>query len=271
MTRTAVLIQAHNNFKYISLLAEKNGEINFYLHIDKKVKISEDIYSLLSKPNIKVVENPVSVYWGGFSQIEATLKLFDLAIKDKGNDFFHLMSGECFPLIDFEEIEERWGNKKNSVFIEMYERPETYWRLNIGVPYSNSKFIRTIMGRICNRGFKILGKYIKTTRLDVKYYCFGSQWFSIKRENVESILEKERKGFFKQFRYTSCIDEHAFQIALKIDGVKGDGNNRYIRFKKGKSSPDYMDDEDISVAKKSGYWFIRKVNEKDAIRLLNGN
>ncbi|WP_241570103.1 beta-1,6-N-acetylglucosaminyltransferase [Rosenbergiella collisarenosi] len=256
---TAVLIQAHNNLSYILFLAEKFLGINFYVHIDSKniednIKLRECNYS-----NIQFISNPKSVYWGGYSQVKATLKLLTLAYENPENEFFHLMSGECIPLKDFYEIEKEWHASKEKVYMEILDRPEVYWRLNVKVPYVDSNFMRKIPGKVCNRFFMMLGKLYKNTAIPKENYCYGSQWFSIRREVVTLILEENGIGFFKNFKFISCSDEHAFQILLKSNGFECINNKRFIKFITGKSSPEYLNKDDLMLAKKNNYWFARKV------------
>ncbi|HHG8608515.1 TPA: beta-1,6-N-acetylglucosaminyltransferase, partial [Morganella morganii] len=85
---TAVLIQTHNNAKYISTLAKRNPSVRFYVHVDNKTPLT---YKEIEKNNISnlyLIKNRVDVYWGGSSQLIATLRLMMEAIKDSNNKYF---------------------------------------------------------------------------------------------------------------------------------------------------------------------------------------
>lgn len=269
VNKTAVLVQAHSEVDHILTLAKENPCVNFYIHCDiKNEKLNKELQAL-NVNNLHVINDPIEVHWGGVSQVQATLKLLKFAFSNEENNYFHLISGECFPVKSFQEIEKEWECLGDVQFVEVKDRPETYWRLNLNVPYSNTPFIRTFPGKICNRIYMLLGKLIKTTSLEKEMYCYGSQWFSVTRKYAEIFLKEEALGFFEQFKYTSCVDEHAFQIILKKYGISVGVNKRYIQFQNNKSSPKYLTYEEMKSINFDEYWFARKIKSSLAQRLLN--
>ena len=76
-----LLIQAHKDVGYFLEFARLNEQANVYIHIDKK---STDIPTPVYK-NVFIVKNPINVYWGGWSQVEATLLLSKTALLNKEN------------------------------------------------------------------------------------------------------------------------------------------------------------------------------------------
>lgn len=73
--------------------------VRFFVHIDKKVEIRPFQDALSDVPNATLIENRVSVYWGGWSQVQATLNLIQEAVDS--NEYFHrfaLLSGSCYPV-----------------------------------------------------------------------------------------------------------------------------------------------------------------------------
>lgn len=266
--KTAVLIQTHKNAKYILALGRRYKDIRFYIHVDKK---SDPVYSEIKKNmtgNIFLIEDRCSVYWGGSSQYKATLKLINAAYENKDNEYFHLVSGECVPLIDFNEMERLWAPGTN--YIECKKRKDTEWRLKIKVFYSDSDFIRTFVGRILNRLHRYVATLYNFTGVDVNAIFYGSQWFSINRDFVSKIvLVYKEKIFFDFFENISCSDEHVFQMLAKSLHVSVNENNkRYIVFREGNNSPEYLSSAQLISAGENGYWFARKLHENNLIDFI---
>ncbi len=269
--KTAVLIQSHNNAKYICTLAIKNPQIRFYVHIDQKHQSVFDEIQKKDINNILLLHNRIKVYWGGSSQIYATLNLMKEALKEPRNIYFHLISGECYPLKDFLDIEKEWDTFPEMNYIESNKKIEYNWRLKTLVPHANTNYLRTFLGRVINKILKLFSFFITTSKIDKNYFFFGSQWFSLNRTTINKIIEVHNaSSFFFNFKYITCADEHAFQIFVRKYKIQNISNNnkRYIVFKNN-SSPIYLTENEIRNLKNSEYWFARKVKCEMAISLLN--
>ncbi|WP_435952991.1 beta-1,6-N-acetylglucosaminyltransferase [Dryocola sp. BD626] len=274
-TNTAVLIQTHNNASYISLLAKLNPDVSFYVHVDLKC---DDIFHEIKKTsceNIFLLEDRVSVYWGGYSQIVATLKLLHMALIKSNASYYHLMSGECFPLIPFSQMEKIWGCTPTVNFIESHKRPDNEWRMRTWLPFVDTKHMRTFPGRVIKKTLRFISNIVKTSNITDDIF-YGSQWFSINRELCQKIVHVyQNQDFFNKFSSVTCSDEHAIQMLVrKFDNADiADNNKRYIFFEDGASSPNYLDEDKINMLRRdfnSEYWFVRKVHEVDMINQLNG-
>ncbi len=259
--KTAVLIQAHSNIDHFIDMFNSNKNVNFYVHMDKKNKELNKDLRVWGFENVYVVENSVKVYWGGYSQLIATLILIKLAYQNPENIYFHLISGECVPLVNFEDMMKEWIRNDNCLYMNFSTRDDLNWRLNIKAPHSDTFLLRTFIGRVFNRALKILGNRFKFTKFHVRDYAFGSQWFSFTRYHASLIIEYDENNYFENFRKISCADEHAFQMLFKKLNIKISDNKRYIVFKDGKSSPEYLKISDLQQAESNGLWFARKVNK----------
>lgn len=268
---TAVLIQTHNNAKYICTLALKNPKVRFYVHVDKKKPLVFEEIKKNNIVNINLIDERVNVYWGGSTQLTATLKLMNEAIKNNKNKFFHLISGECLPLKSFEEIEKEWKQNPKLNYIESNKNSEYDWRLKTIYPHANTDYLRTLLGKVLTKILKLSSNILKLTNIDKNNYYFGSQWFSITRSTIEKIIFiSNSSNFFLDFKYTTCADEHAFQILVRKYNVEyiTNNNKRLINFA-GNSSPIYLSKKTlIDEINKNNYWFARKVKENVAIDLL---
>ncbi|WP_166185578.1 beta-1,6-N-acetylglucosaminyltransferase [Providencia sp. M-8] len=265
--KTAVLIQSHNNSNYICNLARIFYDIRFYVHIDKKNSIDYDTILESNIENITLIKDRINVFWGGASQIYATLNLLKEAIKNPKNEYFHLMSGECLPLKDFKLMEQEWSKNPDINYIESHLDKKNEWRLKVRVPHADTKYLRTFLGKVFNKILKFSTYIYKSTNFNENYFYFGSQWFSINRNLAEKFIDKKNDSYFRNFENITCADEHAFQILARMESEPAnisDNNKRFIIFKK-KSSPEYLTEETLLNIDRNNYWFARKVKEKTLI------
>jgi hypothetical protein len=95
MMKIAYLILAHTHPLHLTRLisALHTEHAHIFLHIDKK---SQDMICLPITNTITLIKNTVTVNWGGFSVVQATLNLSKEATASGEYDYFILLSvGIC--------------------------------------------------------------------------------------------------------------------------------------------------------------------------------
>lgn len=268
MSKNAFLILTHKSIDHIYAYAKFYLDANFYIHLDKKVEINR--INNQDLPNVHFVEDidRVDITWGGFSMVQATLNLVRFALShDHENSFFHLISGDDV-ILQHEEFL-KW--ESDEIFIENYETIDNRYRLRFNFIHSDTNFQRKFIFKLLTQIFKKIDFFLVTKK---KYYC-GSQWFSIKRKELLSLIETINESDIRFFRKKLCPDEHFFQFILNKSSLKEkislSGNKRLIIFDKkfqNGSSPLFLNFEQLSNGKDQGYWFARKVNQ-DTINQFN--
>ena len=109
----AILILAHKDADFVYKLSKfLKQKFNVYVHFDTKFSLSRETKEKFDEANIFVCQK-INVHWGAFSIIEATFVLMKEALKNKDNTFFHLISGQDFPVKDINEIYDFYENKIN--------------------------------------------------------------------------------------------------------------------------------------------------------------
>ena len=105
MSRTpsaiAYLVTAHAEPLQLRRLVQSLAApwASFFVHIDRKTAIEPFAKALVGVAPVTFVRRRVRVYWGGWSQVEATLRLMQCAMtKDRTLARFALISGACYPL-----------------------------------------------------------------------------------------------------------------------------------------------------------------------------
>lgn len=269
MFKTAVLVQTHCNEKYIYNLARKNKNVLFYVHVDKKNCTAKEWFLKNELSNLYVINDNVNVHWGGGSQFIATLKLMKEAYKTESVQYFHLMSGECYPVTSFVAIEKQWDLVPNVNFIESNKNTTFNWRFKTPQICLNTPYLRVTIVRVINKLLRLL---FSGEREPKTYNYHGSQWFSLNRKMVGFLLEKEKDGAFFEYYKVPCSDEHAIQTLARHSGEKiANSNKRYIVFPHGSSSPKYLTSSEIEniMLTNTKYWFVRKVKYEDLMVMLN--
>lgn len=269
----ALLVQAHKNLDYFIQLANDEKNLNVYVHLDKKSAEFECLKNQDLPSNFYILEDSISVIWGGFSQVLATLKLFHRAMLDSENQFFHLVSGEDVVLQPFEMIEKNWQDVYHFAPMLICEQNSNYfYRFFCDTLHANTRWQRSLGGKILTKIQQIFAKtYLLFTKPQPVY--FGSQWFSITRDDwqkIQPFLQKYQPFFAKKL----VPDEHFFQTLLKNETQiqPSNVNQRYIIFDKkinNGNSPIYLDFAQLQRAKQQYHWFARKVHQDVANEWLN--
>ena len=97
--RIAYLILTHKN---PGLLKRAIGVLStelsaFFVHVDSKADVRE--FSGIRGKNISFSEERLPVYWGDFSQVEATMRLMRQGLESSARaDYFVFLQGSDYPL-----------------------------------------------------------------------------------------------------------------------------------------------------------------------------
>lgn len=269
MKKHALLVQAHKNVDYFVNLAKIKPTINIYIHFDKKSDEYERLKNQSLPDNIYLITDRVVVNWGGFSQILATLILFETAFANHDNGYFHLLSGEDILLQDINNIEQNWGEGFDFAMMLSCEIRQKYaYRLQFDTIHADKLWQRQFFGKVFTKYYQLLSKIF----LYQGQVYFGSQWFSVTRQDWEQILPfvHDYKVFFEK---KLVPDEHFFQTIVKEKTTirVANDNKRLIIFDKNinrGNSPIYLSMQQLQQAKLNNYWFARKVSADVAMQWL---
>lgn len=282
--RHAFLIIAHNNWwqlkQLIQLLDAENHDI--YVHIDKKSKsFSEKDFSNLTAESKVYFFQKYEVFWGGFSQVQVELFLFEKAYQQK-YDYYHLVSGVDLPLKSNRKIDTFFEKNQGKEFIlydnekllndpEISRRTKYYhylqnYRRRYSQKWKNDFFT------FCERASLVMQIVLHVNRVKkldwtVKY---GSNWVSITNDLVAELL-KQKEKITKVFSCTNCADELFVQTVAYNCGFKDriycpeDGmteNVRLIDWTRGKNGNPYtFRNQDYQSLKTNKNLFARKFSE----------
>ncbi|GAB2644249.1 beta-1,6-N-acetylglucosaminyltransferase [Emticicia sediminis] len=263
--KIAHLILTHANPHQLSRLIERltHPDADFYIHVDLKTDIQPFLF--LKSENVKFIKNRVSVYWGAYSIVQATVNSFEeILVADKKYDFVNLLSGQDYPLKSTADIHHFFENNLGKAFMHTLSVANEWQE---AIP-------RLTKYHLCNYHFagkhfieKCLNKFMPLRKMPNNLVPVGrSQWFSISAKHAQYIVEylQENKNVKRFFELTWGSDEIVFQTILFNSIYQKDmvnDNLRYIDWSEGKASPKTFTIDDLVVLQDSRKLFARKFSE----------
>lgn len=273
--RHAYMIICHTNFDQLNLLLEllddKRNDI--YLHIDKKAKgySIDTIRRHVHNAGLNVIK-PMSVSWGGDTQIKVEISLLEAATKTT-HQYYHLISGMDLPIKTQDEIHRFFADHSGTDFVALEK--ENPHNLNKDFLYRVDYYYLFQNLMKGNRDGRLAHLQMKHLRLQNKFrirrsaksgldFVMGSNWFSITHRTAVYVLDAYRKHR-RSFRFTCCADEVFLQTLIAkspfCDSIEDD-NLRMIDWFRGNPYTYRAEDFDSLIAAPPNRLFARKFDEK---------
>ena len=223
MGKHAYLIMAHSNVnqlkKLLHCLDYEDNDI--FIHFDAKFNDLniDDIGYICKKSNV-IFTNRISVYWGGYSQIQARFILLETARANDKYDFYHFISGQDLPLYSQAYIHDFFDKHKDEEFISIGPYAEWYLKRVKYFCFRDNKWSRKFIGKCINKLLTFLQKCFAIDRIrhtNIKFYI-GEAWFSVTEQFVDYVLSK--KNFCeKYFDHGVCTDELMFATLYMLNST----------------------------------------------------
>lgn len=273
--RQAILILAHKEFDEVLELSRLlNRSFNVYIHFDIKMLLTNEQKEVLQRDNIDYVQM-VSADWGSFGISEATIELMRIALQNKDNRYFHIISGQDWPAIDVEDIYNFYINsdriymrfQKADSVVKSHE-PVILWQKFYFDYHKINR--RTLFGKIYHRVSIAMQKLFKVDKFkklgfNLAVYC-GANWMGLPRYALEYLLNyyDNNESVRKVFQTGFCSDEFWVQTILCNSDYADkivNCNYRFVKWtKKYDNYPAILDETDFEDIIKGEYHFIRKVD-----------
>lgn len=271
--KVAHLILTHNNPSQVQRLINRlaHPDADFYIHVDLKTDIHPFLF--LASKQVKLINNRVSVYWGAYSIVQATVNSFEEILASSIKyDYVNLLSGQDYPLKSTHEIHAFFEENPNQAFMHTLS-VATEWQEAIprvtkyhlsNYQFSGRHTIEKYMNMILPKR-KMPNHLIPVGR---------SQWFTITGKHVEYIVTylQQNKNVRRFFELTWGSDEIVFQTILYNSIYQKEmvnDNLRYIDWSEGNASPKTFTIEDLPNLLNSGKLFARKFNPSVDEGVLN--
>lgn len=207
----------HRNPRLLRSAIDKLSTENcaFFIHIDRKSDIRE--FSNIGGENIFFSEERVPVYWGEFSQVEATMRLIRRALAcNTIFDYFVFLQGSDYPLRSGRYINRFLEENRGGEFMSLVKMPAPGYPLSKinKLRYPSDKPVRRFVTRF-------LGK-LGLAQRDYRRYLGGLEayaghaWWTLSRDAAEYIVEfaKSNQHVDEYFRNAFTSDEMFFHTIL---------------------------------------------------------
>lgn len=275
MKKHAYLIMAHYNMKELERLMRcLDYELNdLYLHIDIKAEnVNVEYLSRLVKKSKLVFLYRKNIIWGSESQIECEMELIKCALHGGEYSYLHLLSESDLPIKPQSIIHQFFDQNAGKEFIHFEtvhlsgaDRNKIYRFYPFQKYIGNKKNMLYYLQNILVKIQIFTGIHRK---IQIDKFAKGSNWFSITSDFANYIVQQE-DWIKRTFRYTLCCDEIFIQTLVLQSNYKDrlykatfdddyTANMRKIFWRRGKSSPRYIKNEDIQVLIESKRIFARK-------------
>ncbi len=263
----AFLILCHRVPRHIATLALQYPEHHYYIHYDAKLPINQ-LDCLQNYHNIHILNNRINIHWGDFSMILATLNLMQSALAHKDNRYFHLMSGDCVPLLSPDALTAQMAQfPEKSVFLQCQNVPRLRHRARFNAPHADTRWQRSLIGKILTKIIQLADYLIPSEQIGWQ----GSQWFSADRPALQILFNESLAEPADYFAKKLVPDEHFFQYIVKMLPEQFnlvENNHRFIRFNHHANHPDFLNLDELWQARRDGYWFARKATPETLARFL---
>ena len=280
--RHAYLIIAHNEPRLLrALLQALDVEWNdIFLHIDRRNAdlLTEARGFQLQRAQLRVLPNPIAVYWGHTSQVEVELLLMREALESGPHAYYHLLSGCDLPVKSAAEIRTFFAQHQGAEFVGFWNdeghrrdalrKVRYYYFFNRWKKRSSSRFLHHVTSPLRNLMLNVqkLAGVNRWRGRDAELKK-GFQWFSITEDCLQYVLAHEA-DIWQMFHHTLCPDEIFLQTIVwnspfrsrlfDVDDAQR-GSMRAIDWERG--TPYVWQKEDMDYLIGSPYLFARKFDE----------
>lgn len=283
--KQAILITAYKNIEQLNdLLDAFDYRFVFYIHIDKKSNIcKDDINKLKSRERVLFVSQEYSINWGGVNHLKAILALLREAIKDEETTYFHLITGQDYPIKTPQQMVSFMEAHNGKEFMEYNKLPYANW------PHGGTDRIdhynlndhlygRDGFGRFVIMSFlaiqRRLGLKRKYPNNFPKTIYGGSTYWSLSWQCINYVFKymEENPEYLERFEYSFCSEEIFFQTIIlnsPFANMVENSNLRYIDWtERNNSFPANLDNSDLKPILESDSLFARKFEKPYSDALL---
>lgn len=280
----AFLMEVHKSpelfSRIVKILAADNH--HFYVHIDAKVaEMDLFVNAVKDIKNVTFIDR-IKIFHGAVSQIYCEIALFKAAYANPHIDYFHLISGQDYPLRSntvFDDFFEKHCGEsftciEGQSFHDEMMKHKYRMRTELYCPNEDQKWFRLFL-RLTWRM-----QLMFHTRRPIPGCWGGWNWKSLHRSVTGHFLDylEHNPKFLKRFNHTMCCDEIYFatiyKSKMKEMNIKGLMPLRFVSTEpkwhiEETHRPYTMDERDYPDIYPSQAFFCRKVDLPYSSKLLD--
>lgn len=282
--KQAILITAYKNVEHLLEIIDCfDTEFYIYIHFDKKSYLSKNQLELIrKKANVILLSRRYSINWGGFNHLRCILFLVKEGLKNKEIEYFHLISGQDYPLKSQVEFNQFLNQNKGKQFLEYFQMPTDNWPNKGKERLGNYNLYDWFDAKVSFQK-KIIYAFLEVQwRLNIKRKPIkefstlygGSTWWTLSADCLNYVIRflEDHPTFLKKFNFSFCSEEILFQTIIVNSPYNKNlvnDNLRYIQWEERNGScPAILDETDFENIKKSDALFARKFDKLHSNKLL---
>lgn len=280
----AIIILAHKNIPQVARLARYfEHDCDVFVHIDRKQQVDPAELALLKNlPQVRLVSRQYDVNWGGFSILECEIWLMQQVFVQSDAKYFHLISGQDYPVRPLTQFLDFFEEKKGKEFMLNIHLPNPGWekntfgRFQYYYPYDQAGDRPNPRHWASEQAKLQQDRGMKRPIPDEFDHLYGSsQWFSISRKAVKTLLDytREKPSLYNRMWMTFAPEEaYLATVLVNLLGKEcfANTNLRFIRWKhENGNRPANLGPEHFHYLLEHNVFFARKVEIPCSEALLN--
>lgn len=299
--RIAILMMVHKNIEQVERLLNKlrHEKIDIFIHVDQKSNIAPEE---IKGDNIYFTENRYDIGLFEFSMVDAERELIQTAMKHGTYGYYLLMSGQCYPTVNADELYGFLVERYPESFIEIVAPTETnYVKVNFDHVYILKRFklstyaflkkhfsfkmyraLRYFPGGFAFAISRLKELFVQSPKkrlekMGISRYC-GSQWWILPDKVLNNVMPYfDNIEFCKAVYDTFSCDETFFQTAImneqEKNGIVTDDQGNYMNrkwfFIFNDGHPILLNKSHYEEIKMSGMLFARKFDITEGTEVLD--
>ena len=286
--KQAYLITAYKDYGSLKELAELFTKKGLCLiHVDAKSKTitDENIAQLNEMPGCRAVR-VFDIKWGGFAHVQAILTLLCMALEDPEVSYLHLLTGEDYPLVSPDRLDEIFlGEHNDDIYMDYMSPEELPETVTKRFRYYNFFQDRNVKNKLLwlVQDFTVkLQKLVGVDRKGIGEFAAsqiykGLVYISLPKEAARYVVSYvSSHGEFRDDLKKCQVPEEFFFQTILMNDEKWRGHVvkqelRYMDWSKGDgASPCYLDMGDydkVMQARAEGCLFARKFHPQTSLAL----
>lgn len=279
----ACIITAYHKFNQLNALVDcLSQKFEVYVHIDKKANL--EWKQLLNINEHVHIYSKFSINWGSSAHLKAIVWLMREALSNENISYFHIISGDDWPVRSLEEIYNYFDNsheiallttKMSDMTAEWYKKSVKWQKYYSFLDILNYKNLyQKIFVKLFVKFQQLVGVN-RLDKLDIEL-AQGLVWGGLPRDAFEYCMEyvHDNPEFWEFMTYGHASEEFFFQTILSNSDAFSkqisSKNYRYMNWsKKNGSYPGILDVEDYENIINGEWFFARKIDADISRELMD--
>ncbi len=267
--RIAVLILAFRYPRGLRALARyfSGPDHRVFVHVDAKVGIEPFIAA--AGDGVSFVADRVTVFWRGWTMVEATMKLILAARAEGPFDQFVLLSDDALPLLDVGGFRAALAAAPHYLDVgsnrARAERYDKFFMYDSDATQTRYVPSRAVSDDAMARMARMIALRLRGKK-PVERHFQGSQWWGLPAASIETLVARwhDDPWLRESFEFSDAPDESYFQEILGPTHARGSRKLMAVDWKAPTPPRLYVQAAELAALTPTTELFVRKIDFDDA-------